>query len=73
MKPLFFKGALLAGMLASAALFAQGPVMTKGPAASKGLAAKQGAGSAAGTPDLVHYVNTLQGTNSSFELTGGNT
>ena len=24
-------------------------------------------------PDLVHYVNTLQGTNSSFELTHGNT
>ncbi|MFC6997087.1 GH92 family glycosyl hydrolase [Rufibacter roseus] len=27
----------------------------------------------AGTPDLVQYVNTLQGTNSSFELTRGNT
>ena len=27
----------------------------------------------AGTPDLVNYVNTLQGTNSSFELTRGNT
>jgi len=24
-------------------------------------------------PDLVKYVNTLQGTNSSFELTRGNT
>ena len=24
-------------------------------------------------PDLIHYVNTLQGTNSKFELTYGNT
>src|SRR6478735_11079136 len=32
-----------------------------------------GTRSSAQQPDLLHYVNTLQGTNSKFELTYGNT
>src|ERR1700744_4893138 len=45
-------------LLAGQSLFAQGP--------SAGRTAEP-------SGDLVHYVNTLQGTNSAFELTRGNT